>query len=127
MATFVCRNCGNPKLAESDRICLACGTVLLKPSAPAAPGANFSETLNHIKSGGKAYREIWCKYYDTKEQEWIGVWKPGNPAFEYFNSTNTISKPKSDTIFRWSSSNRSLVLGWGPSSEDVLADDWVLV
>ena len=86
----------------------------------------FSQALRHMKKGRIAYRQ-------STPNEWVGLHpalnraglKHGfmNPVFNYVLESGEI---EAQPFFVLKKENGNLVMGWTPTADDMLAEDWMI-
>lgn len=93
---------------------------------------NFNEALNAIKNGSLAFRVgwnntavVWLKPSCVIKAEWCK--DPILKNFAELNGGEIEAQSVLCMCINDDNNNKTIVSGWNPTAQDVLADDWIIV
>lgn len=93
---------------------------------------NFTDALNFIKDGNIAYRKawkgqkaVWLKPSCVVKSEWCK--DPILKQFADLNGGEIYAQAVMCMFMNDDHNSKSIITGWNPTSEDMLADDWEII
>ena len=93
---------------------------------------NFTDALKSIKDGNLACREawkgqkaVWLKPSCVVKSEWCK--DPILKLFADFNGGEIYAQAVMCMCMNDDHNNKSIITGWNPTAEDMLADDWEII
>lgn len=93
---------------------------------------NFSQALEELKLGKKVARKGWGKgaFIYLVESKEVNIENLQGEAAKHFEAHKDSNRGKRVTIsshIDMKTADGSLLVGWTPSEDDMLADDWEIV
>ena len=93
---------------------------------------NFTDALKSIKDGNLAYREawkgqkaVWLKPSCVVKSEWCK--DPSLKKIADLNGGEIYAQAVICVYITDDHNNESIITGWNPAPEDMLADDWEII
>lgn len=93
---------------------------------------NFSQALEELKLGKKVARKGWGKgaFIYLVERKVVNIESLQGEAAKHFEAYKDSNRGKRVTIsshIDMKTADGSLLVGWTPSEDDMLADDWEII